>query len=1092
VLFVCDKRTALDVVKYRLDAIGLGDLCAVVHDAQRDQRDLYMGIRDQLETLPDSKTAPAAVADLARVDAELQQIHSTLIEHDRALSERTANGTEPSFHELAGEWLATEASGEVLHAASEARALGTGELRAREKDVREALERGRRADYPINPWRAAGGMDLAGWLARPMDDAQAALARVERCAAEADATAGPEIPPFAAAPTLPEQADARVSLARDLEALLAAGHGPELARWARAPAGKVSAARAELTAMKRHVDVLNAGPLDPELAASARLAPAPMPEQLAWMARLGAYLAVARRWYRFLFFVRRIRAASVLARFGLTLSIVAAEQLARFLDGVRARFLLDDLERRLLPDVGAAPLDDDRLRTLTAGQAAAFALLDRLADPALAPAADRIRSDLGDGGRQGALLEGLRRSAARAGAIDAFERGASAAGLFSERWRAGQAEALRQGAALGGTLRDLARTLGTVEGLLRIGELVKAAPEPLGAALRRLLADGIDPDVGWRALRKTVVAAELSRRVAATPALQRLDGDALSALHGRFEVLQGEKLALVRESIRHLWTERQRARLLAATGGRLNATGAELKRRLYVRGNKVLRVRQAIAAGQDVAGGDPLFDLRPVWMASPETVAQVFPRRPIFDVVVFDESSQCKLEEAIPVLTRARRVVIAGDPKQLPPTRFFETTVAHSDAGERAETEQDFFEQQQGEVEDLLTAALNLEIEQAYLDVHYRSQNADLIRFSNDAFYGSRLQAVPAHPSNRVETPPVKLVHVGGTYAKRGNAREAEEVVRIVRDLLSWPQPPSIGIACFNLTQRELVLDALDDAAAEDPAFGERLAAARQRRGKGSFEGLFVKNLENVQGDERDHVIISTTYGPDEKGRFHRRFGPLGMAGGGRRLNVLVTRARQQVHLVTSIPREVYLSRPQLEPGQTPGGAWLLFAYLDFAEKLGKAYDGEEPEPALTVLAAEPVEGPWVDVREAEAPSTFAHALATTLARVQGHSSTVHWGNDGFCVDVALHHPTSAEDVTVGLLCDNTRFAKAPDRIEWDLFRTAMLRGQGWKLHRLWTPQFFRAAQPEIERIAAAVGDALAAELPVRDVAARGPAKVLN
>src|SRR5207237_6928695 len=132
--------------------------------------------------------------------------------------------------------------------------------------------------------------------------------------------------------------------------------------------------------------------------------------------------------------------------------------------------------------------------------------------------------------------------------------------------------------------------------------------------------------------------------------------------------------------------------------------------------------------------------------------------------------------------------------------------------------------------------------------------------------------------------------------------------------------PPYIGIDSMNVDQRELILDKLDDFAAEDAEFGRRLSDARTRRGHGSFDGLFVKNLENVQGDERDHIIISTTYGPDERGKFFRRFGPLGRVGGGRRLNVLVTRARDEVHVVTSIPRSEYLSLPPVPAGADPGG----------------------------------------------------------------------------------------------------------------------------------------------------------------------------
>src|SRR5207244_8159887 len=165
-----------------------------------------------------------------------------------------------------------------------------------------------------------------------------------------------------------------------------------------------------------------------------------------------------------------------------------------------------------------------------------------------------------------------------------------------------------------------------------------------------------------------------------------------------------------------------------------------------------------------------------------------------------------------------------------------------------------------------------------------------------------------------------------------------------------------------------------------DAKFGRRLSDAPTRRGHGSFDGLFVKNLENVQGDERDHIIISTTYGPDETGRFYRRFGPLGRAGGGRRLNVLVTRARDEVHLVTSIPPQVYRNVPPVPAGQTPGGGWLLFSYLAFAEHLAELYEQDNSRRA----EATPDDRPSVHVQRTKAPSTFVAALADRIARQHG------------------------------------------------------------------------------------------------------------
>jgi hypothetical protein len=224
---------------------------------------------------------------------------------------------------------------------------------------------------------------------------------------------------------------------------------------------------------------------------------------------------------------------------------------------------------------------------------------------------------------------------------------------------------------------------------------------------------------------------------------------------------------------------------------------------------------------------------------------------------------------------------------------------------------------------------------------------------------------------------------------------------------------------------------------------------------------LFVKNLENVQGDERDHIIISTTYGPDPKGRFYQRFGPVGRAGGGRRLNVLVTRAREEVHLVTSIPRSAYQALPPVPPGQTAGGGWLLFSYLAYAEQLAEAYEKVHEEVEQEQATHKPV----VRVRPTRTPSAFSEAFSSFLHDRHNVGSDVHWGNDGFMVDVALHHPRRPDDVTLGILCDGARFTQAQDPVEWDIFRTAIHESQGWKLHRIWTPQFFRDPEGSVEAV---------------------------
>ena len=311
-----------------------------------------------------------------------------------------------------------------------------------------------------------------------------------------------------------------------------------------------------------------------------------------------------------------------------------------------------------------------------------------------------------------------------------------------------------------------------------------------------------------------------------------------------------------------------------------------------------------------------------------------------------------------------------------------------------------------------------------------------------------------------------------GVYENRANEVEAQRVVALVDELLQRDDPPSIGIACFNLVQRDLISELLDDRAAEDERFAARLASARERQGEGSFEGLFVKNLENVQGDERDHIIISTTYGPAPNGKFYRRFGPLGQAGGGRRLNVLVTRARQAIHLVTSIPREAYQSLPAVPSGQTPGGGWLLLGYLNYAERLAGLYAEQEE----TLAEQERTGEARVNLFEPPAPTPLAVGLGRHLARRHATSTDVSWGNDGFRIDVALHHPTRVGDMTVGVLCDLSRYSRAQDPVEWDVFRTGILQWQGWRLHRVWSPQVVRDPDGCLNRIRQDVEQMLAGD----------------
>lgn len=1072
VLFVCDKRTALDVVANRLDHLGLGRLCALVHDARKDQRDLYMKVRANLEDLDEFKTHARVGGRLDKTDAQLAEVYEELSKFHKLIMDEVGDG--PSFHELMGRWLSIDVPGVDGLDEQALSTITPGQFEKHRDDLEVAFERAASVDYVVNPWARCAGGSLDDYLARPVDETRRVLASCVEDARVADGTRHENIPPFDDKHPLKDQVARRNELI-DLLARTGKADAAVRTHVLSLDGGEVG----RMSGLLRDAQTRRAA-LDKALNSELLMVVGDTPPQLRevndGIVTLERYREKLQSWTRLFAFGLKRKARDLLGGYGLGTNDDDAEALENFMRGLRDRLVLSGTARQLLPDPPTQPLlRDDELARLIDGYSVVIGAVELVRDDA--NLADVLPRAIRDDDSREKLIDGLKRSAARAGALEALEQSMRGAGLFSPAWMDAAFKQLREGKQAGETLGRLQQQFDTLESVLRVHDSVSQLPENLAKNVRAVLRSDLEPKQAVNALCRGVLSGELRRRLTDSPELNRLDSQRLTHLFDRYHDLEAKKRTHVRDFVLDLWISKQQSRLLAGTGSRLNSAGADLRRRLFVRGKRAMRLRQMIAVGQKAqaegetgggAGGggesDALFDMCPVWMASPETVAQVFPREPLFDVVIFDEASQCRLEEALPVLTRAKRVVIAGDPKQLPPTRFFEAAVSVSE-DEELETDQDLFEAQQSEVEDLLAAALNLRVEEAYLDVHYRSRNADLIEFSNEHFYKKRLQSIPGHPKHRAVLPPLRLDRADGIYEDRCNRIEAQRVVQIVDDLLKRADPPSIGIACFNITQRDLIVDMLDDRAVDDDVFAARLAKARARVGESSYEGLFVKNLENVQGDERDHIIISTTYGPTREGKFYRRFGPLGRVGGGRRLNVLVTRARAEVHLVTSIPRDAYLSAESLPTGATPSGGWLLFAYLRYAEELAELYEENNRILAQTSAGGPESEGQGESsqapapnvVRRPIAPvSTFAFALGDQLARQRRIGSDMHWGNEAFCVDVALHHPTQPEDVTVGLMCDFTRYDRAPDPVEWELYRQGILRWTGWELQYVWTPQFFR------------------------------------
>ena len=310
---------------------------------------------------------------------------------------------------------------------------------------------------------------------------------------------------------------------------------------------------------------------------------------------------------------------------------------------------------------------------------------------------------------------------------------------------------------------------------------------------------------------------------------------------------------------------------------------------------------------------DELFKVMPIWLVSPESASALFPLEQFFDLVIFDEASQCFSERGIPAVARGKQIVIAGDHQQLRPGDFFQ-------ARWKEETEE-----ADVEVESLLELA-SRHFLTLTLQGHYRSRSPQLVEFSNHHFYNDKLEVLPERTWVNSAEPAIQYLKVDGVWDEQTNQAEADKIADLVFDLTEKHPAKELGVITFNQSQRLLVLDAI-----ESKFFG---------LGKTIPPRLLVKNIENVQGDERDIIIFSVSYAPDAKGKMSLQFGSLNASGGENRLNVAITRARERVMVVTSISPE------QLKVGDTKNaGPKLLKAYLQFAWQVseGKTQQWKAP-----------------------------------------------------------------------------------------------------------------------------------------------------
>lgn len=523
------------------------------------------------------------------------------------------------------------------------------------------------------------------------------------------------------------------------------------------------------------------------------------------------------------------------------------------------------------------------------------------------------------------------------------------------------------------------------------------------------------------------------------PALQRFDGQTHASTVTQFRTLDQQLL------------EHNRVRLAAehcSSVPRLSGEGqAGILLREFEKKTRHLPIRKLMTRA-----GSVVQAIKPVMMMSPMSIAAFIPPGAMrFDVVIFDEASQVRPVEAFGAILRGEQLVVVGDSKQLPPTSFFDSLASDGDDGDRDDSDDNVA----ADMESILGLAVSRGVPQRMLRWHYRSRHESLIAVSNKEFYDSRLVVFPSPDAERHELG-LRFHHLEATAYDRGKTRtnplEAKAIAAAVLEHARRHPALTLGVAAFSLAQAQAVIDELELVRRGNPDVESFFAAHPN-------EPFFVKNLESVQGDERDVIFISVGYGRTSEGYVSMSFGPLNGEGGERRLNVLISRARRRCEVFTNLTHDdIDLSKT------TSRGVAAFKTFLKYAQ---------------TGILDVP------GVGSGEADSIFEEEVARALVTC-GYRVAMQVGSAGFRIDLAVVDPERPGRYLLAIECDGAAYHSSRSARDRDRLRQQVLEGLGWRFHRIWSTDWFRSADAELKKTIAAIEAARIAE-PVQAPAPTQP-----
>jgi predicted DNA-binding WGR domain protein len=1041
VLFVCEKRAAIDVVFHRLRQQGLDELCCLIHDSQTDKKAFIQNLKQtyekflsQADTDPEAETLRARTLQameqdlnaLRRFSDAMRQAHArtgvavrSLLHRLVALRGRAAE-LPPEVEDLLPEYPLWLQHGDVVGRLDSALA-DLGEERCFAKHpLRWLGKRVLQADRPLEV------------LSQHLDEAEDLLDAIES-ALELSGLPSELWDTFEEIQIILDFAIRVRPLAeRQLLGVLTHGLAEEsfntLAADLDQKAKAVEKAREKISGWRK--------PLPPDDTENA----------------LAQALAFEKSLFRFLqpaFW--RLRKA-LHARYDISRHAVApvwSKLLGDLSVSHKAVAEWEALRQKAAAEWRVEDVDAFRSQ-----------VLELKNDPQLAhPSIKSLLRLLADSSEAGALIDNLAGIRDRVGALDAI---LDATLAEHEQFEVSElADVLAK-------LREQTHTLAELSPLL--AELAEL-PDAFTHALRHapIPLSGFEAAIGHKSVKDVYREDRAVNRFEGRTLVRKME-----QLDKGYREWLGLNARCIRVAVRRTFLDH--VNLSSLPAAQLNQEQKAFKKS-YAAGRrdlehefgKTMRYKPI----RDLAAGDTgrvIQDLKPIWLMSPLSVSDTLPLDPeLFDVVIFDEASQIPMEEAVPAIYRSHQAIVVGDEMQLPPTTFFTSARAEDESviveeeGERIEVDldSDSF---------LVQSAQNLPF--TLLAWHYRSRYESLISFSNAAFYSGNLYTIPDRQRVLADRPELKVTandegganvedllarsisfHFmeNGVYEDRRNPNEAAYIAQLVRGILQRDTKLSIGLVAFSEAQQGEIESALERLAEQDSEFSARLENEYVREENDVFCGLFVKNLENVQGDERDIIIMSVCYGHDANDRMLMNFGPINQRGGEKRLNVIFSRAKHHMAIVSSI-------RHSDITNDYNDGVNSLKHFLHYAGAVSK---GDEATARRVLENLNPLS------RKALAPLSRGDAVVEQLAealRRRGHVVDLNVGQSKFRCDLAVRGKAD-NFYQLGILVDTDGHYANPNLLDRYLMQPGILKAFGWRFALVLTKDWYHHPEDVLQRL---------------------------